>query len=247
MALKLAGEEIGIQEKIEVIKYSPGLQDSGDLETGTKTITATSKQAAADYSKSLTLARPSDARIVVLMIAARLQVTRDSGSSGHLYCTVSVDSADGSTNVLFNGVDVQANPLQAARLDSGALFNLLSDGQAHTFYFFFWVDSGNSVISLVELWKGVGSNSNNIYLANCLKINHSGLVQPAVNFSMLGTGSPGAVLWRSDLANVRLSLGQYAMANLTLVKDYINLSLTSTVDTSLCYVTDCYFVLRSAH
>ena len=164
MALKLAGEETGIQEKIELIKYNPGFQDSGDLETGTKTITATSKQAAADYSKSLTLAKPSDTRIVVSIIVAR-----DSGSSANLYCTVSVDSADGSTNKLFDAVDLQASAgLALTNVSSGAIFNLLSDGAAHTFYFFFWVDSGNSVISLVELWEGVGSNSNNIYLGNCL-------------------------------------------------------------------------------
>jgi hypothetical protein len=32
------------------------------------------------------------------------------------------------------------------------LFGLLTDGAAHTFYFFFWVDSGTSDVSLVQLW-----------------------------------------------------------------------------------------------
>ena len=34
-----------MKEKIEVFSYVPGLQDSGDLETGTKTITATAEPA----------------------------------------------------------------------------------------------------------------------------------------------------------------------------------------------------------
>jgi hypothetical protein len=34
-----------MKEKIEVLSYVPGLQDSGDLETGTKTITATAEPA----------------------------------------------------------------------------------------------------------------------------------------------------------------------------------------------------------
>ena len=232
-------------EKIETLLYSPGLQDSSDLETGTRVITAVSKPVAADYSRVLTLAKPGDARLEITMIAARLQVTRDSGASGNLYCTVSVDSPNGSANLLFNGVDVQANPLQAVRIDTGAVFNLLSDGQPHTFYFFLWVNAGNAVISLVQLWECIGSNNNNIYNGNCLKINHSGLVQPSVNFGLLGSGTPGAVLWRPDLANVRMSVSQYAMSNLMLVKDSISLSLTSTVDSSLCYISECYFILVS--
>jgi hypothetical protein len=150
-------------EKIETLLYSPGLQDSGDLETGTWVITAVSKPVAADYNRILTVAKPGDDRLEIIMIAARLQVTRDGGTSGNLYCTVSVDSPNGSANLLFNGADVQTTPVQAARFDSGALFNLLSDGQLQTFYFFFWVNAGNTVISLVQLWEGVGSNNNNIY------------------------------------------------------------------------------------
>ena len=232
-------------EKIETLLYSPGLQDSGDLETGTRVITAVSKPLTADYSRILTLPKPADARLEITMIAARLQVTRDSGASGNLYCTVSVDSPNGSANLLFNGADFQAIPLQAARIDSGALFNLLSDGQSHTFYFFFWVNAGNAVISLVQLWEGVGSNNNNIYNGNCLKINHSGLIQPAVNFNLLGSGTPGAVLWRPDLGNIRMGVSQYAMSNLMLVKDSISLSLTATVDSGLCYISESYFILSS--
>ncbi len=43
MALKLAGEKDGYREKIEVLSYNPDVQDSGDLEAGTKAITATGR------------------------------------------------------------------------------------------------------------------------------------------------------------------------------------------------------------
>jgi len=69
------------QERIEGISYMPGLQDSGDLETGTKTITATAEAAGvnnADYHAVMTLAKPDDLRITVLRIAARLGVTVES-------------------------------------------------------------------------------------------------------------------------------------------------------------------------
>jgi hypothetical protein len=46
------------KEKLEVLLYQPGLQDSGDLEAGTKTITATAEASGlgnASYTVSLTL------------------------------------------------------------------------------------------------------------------------------------------------------------------------------------------------
>ena len=86
------------QEKIGLIEYLPYLENTGDLEAGTKTITATSEAtgvANADYSMALTLSKPSDARLVVTRIAARLAVTIDSFDvAEHLYCRVYVDAQD---------------------------------------------------------------------------------------------------------------------------------------------------------
>jgi len=187
--LKLAGEtDSGVREKIETITYSPGVEDTGDLEAATKTITATSKPGTADYSKALTLEKPSDVRLIIKRIGARLEVTRDSGTSNNLYCTVSVDSADGSANVLFNAVDVQAANLQATNVNSGTIFDLLSDGQEHTFYFFFWVDSGDSVISKVELWEGVGKGGSTSW-QDALGIVHDGFLSFAFHDGKVGTGN----------------------------------------------------------
>ena len=175
------------QETVELLAYSPGLPTTNDLESTTKTITATSKPATADYSKSLTLPKPSDARLVATRIASRLQVTRDSGTSANLYCTVAVDSADGSANILFNAKDVQAAALQATDVTSGAVWDLLSDGAAHIFYFFFWVDAGDSVISLVQLWEGVGTHFTGPY--DCMQINHSGLILVQMGADKSGSGT----------------------------------------------------------
>ena len=63
MALRLGGEDVGIQEKIEAIEYTPGasVPDTGDLEAGTNTITATTKPETPDYTSSLDLpAAPSE-------------------------------------------------------------------------------------------------------------------------------------------------------------------------------------------
>ncbi|MBU2685741.1 MAG: hypothetical protein KKF27_21060, partial [Gammaproteobacteria bacterium] len=55
-----------IQEQIELLFYSPGVMDTIDLEAATKTITVIVEAtglANADYSKGLTLPKPSDARM----------------------------------------------------------------------------------------------------------------------------------------------------------------------------------------
>ena len=243
--LKLAGEsDIGL-EKIEQITYVPGLKDTGDLEAGTKTITATTKPGTADYSAALTLPKPGDARLVIKRIAARLQVTRDSGTSTNLYCTVSVDSADGSTNLLFDAVDVQANNLQATDLTSGTVFDLLSDGQAHTFYFFFWVDSGDSVISLVQLWEGVGTKSS---VVRVLDISHSGWIELNVLSARQGTGSRKIWLYDNSMNYSALGkVGATTDANIAshgLISD-MTIALGTTVSTDLVYIDKILAVLRS--
>ena len=105
MALGLAGDTAGIQERIEGISYTPNSQYSTDLETGTKAITATSEAsglANADYSSALTLPRPADARLAVKRIAARLAVAVDSfDGATHLYCRVYLDQQD-AAHMLFD-------------------------------------------------------------------------------------------------------------------------------------------------
>ena len=201
MALPLAGEPIGIQEKVESIWYNPGLKDTGDLETGTNTITATSEASGtgnADYSQALTLPKPDDARLLLKRIAARLSVTIDSMTAGHLYCRVYVDVQDADHRLFDEDWTTTGAKLDAVDTYSGGLstiFNLLKDGSAHTFYFFFWVDAGNAVISVVQLWEGVGSCStsrgDNAY---CLEVDHQGFVALSSYLGRQGTGTPRFII-----------------------------------------------------
>ncbi|MEK7281607.1 MAG: hypothetical protein AAB037_04555, partial [Chloroflexota bacterium] len=116
-------------------------------EAATKTITATVEATGvgnADYSAALTVAAPADARLVVKRVAARLAVTIDSMTAGTLFCRVYVD-AQAANNRLFDlSWTTPGAKLAAVDTHSGnlaAVFNLLKDGAAHTFYFFFWVNA----------------------------------------------------------------------------------------------------------
>jgi len=184
------------QEKIETITYTPSVALTNDLEAETNTITVTSEASGvgnADYSKALTLSKPSDARIIVERIAARLQVTIDSMTAGHLHCRVYVDQQDADHRLFDEDWDSSGDKPDAVDTHSGALstiFDLLKDGASHTFYFFFWVDSGNAVISAVQLWEGVGTCSTGGCAA--LAIIHQGFMSISASIGRYGTGTINA-------------------------------------------------------
>ena len=240
----------GYGPQVKFVNFQPKVQDSTDLEAGTKTITATTIPGTADYSKALTLPSPSAAWVEVLRIAARLNVVRDSGTSANLYCTVTVDSAGGSTNKLFDGVDVQAVALQVAELTSGAIFDLLKDGASHTFYFFFWVDAGDSVISLVQLWEGVGT-SDATSKVNILKVKGRGSLTWLGFKVRIGSGAVSAQ-WR--FLEPDETVGSFSADSGGLdggkvgsmdIDGGIVFEMSGTVATDLNYLRDIFVVLRS--
>lgn len=193
MALKLAGEEVGLQEKIENIVYKPGLQDSGDLESGTKVITATSEASGvgnADYSKSLTISKPDDARITIRSVASRLAVTIDSfDAATHLYCRVYVDAQDADHRLFDMDWDSTGAKLAADNWTNGTIFDLLPDGNPHMLYFFFWVNqANNAVISSVQLWEAVGWANITGY-GRGVKLTHRGFANLMITLGRVGTGT----------------------------------------------------------
>ena len=192
--------DTAVKEKVELISYQPGLQDSSDLEAETRTITATAEAsglAYADYSASLTLSKPADARLVVKRICARLQVTIDTipGGDTDLYCRVYVD-AQVAANRLFDlswnstGAKLSAVDTHSAGLST--IFDLLKDGSSHTFYFFFWkAGTGTGiVVSLVQLWESVGSCTTQQPLGACLQLDFKGAVALSGYVTRTGTGTP---------------------------------------------------------
>lgn len=254
--LKLAGEGT-YHEVIESLTYDPDLVVTGDLEAGTATIVPTARPAiaSAQYSASLTLAKPSDARIVVKRIAARLNVNIVSmGTATHLYCSVRVD-VDDSAHELFNeDWTTTGSKLDTVDTHSGnkaTIFNLLTDGNPHTFYFLFWANVASQVqIDVVQGWGGVGScdTGSGSY---CLEIAHAGLVSLSDKVALQGSGTVNQCIF-ADSANIgrrlrvvtttaELSMGD----NTCLVGAKLILSVFGTVTTDLNYLDFLSVVLRS--
>jgi len=188
---------VSSRETVETIDYDPGLKDTGDLEGGTNTITATSEATGvgnADYTHSLTLEKPADARLLVKRIAARLAVTIDSMTANHVYCRVYVDQQDAGHRLFDDDWEAAGERLDAdtVHADSKAtIFNLLKDGASHTFYFFFWVDTGNAVISCVQLCEGIGTSSTDSIGAPdtlVMTLEHTGLTCVTGYLRRVGSG-----------------------------------------------------------
>ena len=242
-----------VSEKIESIVYNPGCQDTGDLEAGTKNITATSEAsglASADYSAALTLAKPSDTRLTVKRIAARIKAHVDnySGCSTY-YLRVYVDAQDAAHRLFDVSHAVGSDDLWAVDTHSGALstiFNGLKNGTEHTFYFFFWVDAGTGQISIVELWEAVGTCSvgnSGGDVKNCLELSHAGLAAIMDYPTKVGTGTPshkivpqGAGAWRDMFTS---PCPCAVLSGTTEFRFY------GTVATDINYLVDVFLILRS--
>ena len=183
-----------ISEKIELIAYSPNLPTTGDLEAGTHTIVPIARPAigAAQYSHSLTLSKPSDARLVVKRMAARLNVNiAGLGTATHVYCSVRVDVDDANHELFNEDWTSTGNKLAAVDTHSVSkptIFDLLKNGAAHTFYFLFWADQASqATIDVVQLWEGVGTCITGA--TDCMQINHSGLILVQMGAGISGSGT----------------------------------------------------------
>ncbi|MBI4333635.1 MAG: hypothetical protein HY673_20415, partial [Chloroflexi bacterium] len=196
MALRLAGEEIAIQEKIETIIYAPGLQDSGDLEPATKTVTETTKPATPDYTTSLTVPAPSDSRLTVKQLALRGNIHIDSFGGApqatKVYCTVEC-----------NGVEkVLAVQLTSAGVDNLFSQDITADfnlGTANQLKVYLWVDQGDAVISICQLWLAVGTNET-VNLDWLVGLAHTGMLTLMWRFPRLGTGTSTMLFTEGDWA-----------------------------------------------
>lgn len=191
-----------IKEKIETLTYINTIQNTADLETGTHTIVPTARPviANAQYSKSLTIAAPSDARLVVLRIAARLSVNiAGLGTATHVYCSVRVDADDADHELFLEdwaSIGAKLDAVDTTSAAKAVIFALLKDGAAHTFYFLFWADvASQATIDVVRLWEVVGSCSTANYpYSFCWGITHQGFLSLALLIFKEGTGIPGVLL-----------------------------------------------------
>ena len=182
---------------VQAINYNPSNGvDTTDLEAATKTITAVAEAVGvgnADYSSlSQALNAPTDARLVVNRIVSRLQTTIDSMTATTAYCRVYVDAQDTNHLILDLSWTTTGAKLSAIDAHSGALptvFGTIGDGASHNYYFFFWVNAGNAVLSLVELQVAVGSCATS-GIPTVITLNFKGLLSIGMRIHVIGTGTP---------------------------------------------------------
>jgi hypothetical protein len=246
--------------KTESICYSTGLQTSGDLEAGTKTITRTAEVSGlvnADYSAALTLPVPSDERLAITRVGARSQVVINSNDGVHdLRCRVYVDVQD--TDHLLFDLTYAAIGTQNSAVDTLAgvkeiIFNLLKDGAAHTFYFFLWTPGNHiPVISLAQVWEAVGTCSTSFSFASFLQIKANGFVTLSIYGINLGGGSGTFLLsapgqptgsWGALVASASIVGGNYLGVPMALCNDS-NIAARTTGGTDLLYMTAIYLGVR---
>jgi hypothetical protein len=252
MATKVYTDKGG---KYSTITYSPSILTSNDLEAATKTITRTSEVSGvgnADYSSSLTIPVPTDARLAIMRITNRLSVTIDSDDGSHyLRCRVYIDVQD--SDHLLHDLTFSSTGNQLAVQDcligtKETIFNLLKDGAAHTAYIFFWTPGNHApVISVVQTWRGVGSS---IVGAGTpiMTLTHSGLVSGFYSSGRIGSGSNST---RVGLGIMAGTYQQYLLAGGTefgiplIMSVNFGILLNTSVATDIAYISRLEFCLRS--
>ena len=237
-------------ELMESIYYYPSAKDTGDLEAATKTVTATSEAsglANKDYSYAITLPAPSDSRLTVQRICSRLSVVIDSMTATHAYCRIYVDAQDAEHLLFDKDYTSTGTKLEAVDVLVGtkeAIFNLLKDGSAHTFYFYFWVDAGNAVLSLVKLWECVGTCATGVSVS-IIKLDYSGMIDFVAGFDKIGTGTVSMTLYDATNSTVAL-LGSltHGQSQIRLTKTGVYVKGLGTVATDMNYFSWCNISLR---
>lgn len=180
---------------VEQLVYAPSIQTSNDLEAATKTVNATSEQAGADYTSALTIPAPTDSRLAVTRLAGRLQVTIDSWAGGGT--TLNYRIKKGGTSVSTGTLETGGTTgVKLIVWDETAS---LAVGAANTYTVFLWVNSGSCVVSVCQLWLGVGSKTNSAWGLSCLTINHTGPIDLVGRVTRQGTGNAGAYIVTNDV------------------------------------------------
>lgn len=243
---------------VEQITFAPGVRDSGDVVAADKLITATTEAAGtgnADYNAALTLTAPSDARLAVLQIAARLNIQGSVLGTPSLRCRVYVDAQDANHRLFDSTVGVSTNYLEAVDTHAAALatiFALLKDGAAHTFYFFFWdpnyvAGTHTYTVSLAQLWEGVGTRDTDYWGLECLTLAFTGMLRLDSAPGRIGTGTVLHLWTGLGGASDRLKeeTGAKVIIPLAIVFNSARLRVSGSVATDLNYLGIVIVTLRS--
>jgi len=243
MALRLAGEPNGIQELVECIAYENLLKESGDLEAGTKTITATSKQGTPDYTWGPELPTAPDG-LSVLRAVLRSLLTIDSMTAGTLNISIEVNG----TERISDTATATGDKINTVDLTSGQ-FNL---GSATQIDVYLWVDSGNAVISVCQLWLVPGTCTT--AWEEVYRITRTGLITQVCELRRVGTGTVQAQLRPYSSSYNYVKYQQLAAASghndhlralLVVCNEGLSVYFTGSVATDANYTYHIYFFVRS--
>lgn len=239
-------------EYVESITYQPQVPTTGDLEPGVANIALLAEPAIPQYNAALTLGIPADSRLVIQRVAARVEVTIDAFNAGcaHLYCSVYVDVVD-AAHRLFTAIDFAAIGAQAysGTITAGTVFDLLTDGTAHTIYLSFWVDAGNADISLVQYWEGVGDNGVTGGGIPCLRLDYQGHVTIASRVHRIdAANTPQNCITRNipadHNANFQQVAGDFSVCRYTMVWNNDGVFFWGTVATDINCLYQLFLNLR---
>lgn len=174
----------------EQVSYEPGYLDTTDLESGTKTIAATSEAAGvgnADYSYNGTVVEVPPNDLTVLSMGSALDVTIASGmTSTQVNCRAYIDAQDADHRLLdvqWASTGTYYERSEFTESSTPAMFSLLTDGGSHTIYVYLWVDSNDSTTTLIRWGAGVGTTElADSQDADCLSIDTGGDVWASAMF-----------------------------------------------------------------
>ncbi len=132
------------------LEYNPGLQDSGDLEPGTLSISGTSKPLIPTYSTTLTIPAPSDSRIVVTRIFSGFRA----------YITLVGTATQLNYDLYIDGVSVKSGAVIVAGGGAyGAAFCDIITGDltgAGLYELYLWPDADSVNLTIINIYAGVG-------------------------------------------------------------------------------------------
>jgi len=223
--------------------YNPGLQDTGDLESATRIISATAEPGSPDYWANLSIAAPADSRLQVKRLGVRLQITVDSWAGGGTTLNYRIKRG---------GVSINDGTLTVSG-DTGALYAScdVTDGTltgTAEYEVHLWVDTGTCTVSVCRMWAGVGSSGTGF--VPCCLISHTGSAYCGVRINLVGSGNPSMYLKYTDNNIVADSFSEGTghanwFRSLALLKDTVYIFSQGTLNSDVTILVESYFIFKS--
>jgi len=216
------------------VDTSPEYASSGDLESATKTITATSEPGSADYTASVTTPNFNNSAFTALRQVVRLQITIDSwtGAGAILNYRIKKGGVSIATGQIATAAATGAK-YAAVDVTTGTL----TGSASYTVYL--WVDADTCVISVCQLWVAIGTCSTS-YVTIASISGYGKLQIGSFTGEVAGSGSATiAICTRQGTANwdsrVLETTGVYGKILMLAGTQYIGLKGSVATDVNAIY------------